>query len=105
MANSLTKEEYITFSENLKSEFNVTMLNPLSNELKVMRQSLLFSGLESISYNINRKNSSLKLYEFGKTYHKYERDIKKINILPYLSQELKQRIVGLMYLRTQISFI
>ena len=73
MANSLTKEEYITFSENLKSEFNVTMLNPLSNELKVMRQSLLFSGLESISYNINRKNSSLKLYEFGKTYHKYER--------------------------------
>ena len=45
MANSLTKEEYITFSENLKSEFNVTMLNPLSNELKVMRQSLLFSGL------------------------------------------------------------
>ena len=73
MANSLTKEEYITFSENLKSEFNVTMLNPLSNELKVMRQSLLFSGLESISYNINRKNSSLKLYEFGKTYHKYEK--------------------------------
>jgi phenylalanyl-tRNA synthetase beta chain len=73
MANSLTKEEYITFSENLKSEFNVTMLNPLSNELKVMRQSLLFSGLESISYNINRKNNSLKLYEFGKTYHKYEK--------------------------------
>ncbi len=64
MANSLTKEEYITFSENLKSEFNVTMLNPLSNELKVMRQSLLFSGLESISYNINRKNSSLKLYDW-----------------------------------------
>jgi phenylalanyl-tRNA synthetase beta chain len=38
-----------------------------------MRQSLLFSGLESISYNINRKNNSLKLYEFGKTYHKYEK--------------------------------
>ena len=72
MANSLTKEEYISFSENLKSEFNVEMLNPLSNDLKVMRQSLLFSGLESISYNINRKNNSLKLYEFGKTYHKYE---------------------------------
>jgi len=48
------------------------MLNPLSNDLKVLRQSLLFSGLESISYNLNRKNSSLKLYEFGKTYHKYE---------------------------------
>jgi phenylalanyl-tRNA synthetase beta chain len=48
------------------------MLNPLSNDLKVLRQSLLFSGLESISYNINRKNNSLKLYEFGKTYHKYD---------------------------------
>ena len=73
MANSLTKEEYSSFSENLKSEFNVTMLNPLSNDLKVMRQSLVFSGLESISYNLNRKNNSLKLYEFGKTYHKYEK--------------------------------
>lgn len=73
MANSLTKEEYVSLSENLKSEYNVEMLNPLSNDLKVMRQSLLFSGLESIAYNINRKNTSLKLYEFGKTYHKYEK--------------------------------
>ncbi|MDG1161207.1 MAG: phenylalanine--tRNA ligase subunit beta [Flavobacteriaceae bacterium] len=72
MANSLTKEDYISLSKNLKEEFNVSMLNPLSNDLKVLRQSLLFSGLESISYNLNRKNNSLKLYEFGKTYHKYE---------------------------------
>jgi len=72
MANSLTKEGYISLSKNLKTEFNVSMLNPLSNDLKVLRQSLLFSGLESISYNLNRKNNSLKLYEFGKTYHKYE---------------------------------
>ncbi len=73
MANSLTKEEYVSLSENLKSEYNVEMLNPLSNDLKVMRQSLLFSGLESVSYNVNRKNSSLKLFEFGKTYHKYDK--------------------------------
>tara|TARA_B110000008_G_scaffold1176_1_gene1161 strand:+ start:83227 stop:85653 length:2427 start_codon:yes stop_codon:yes gene_type:complete len=72
MTNSLTKEDYISLSKNLKTEFNVSMLNPLSNDLKVLRQSLLFSGLESISYNLNRKNNSLKLYEFGKTYHKYE---------------------------------
>ena len=72
MANSLTKEDYISLSENLNADFNVEMLNPLSNDLKVMRQSLLFSGLESVSYNINRKNNSLKFYEFGKTYHKYE---------------------------------
>ena len=61
MANSLTKEDYISLSKNLKTEFNVSMLNPLSNDLKVLRQSLLFSGLESISYNLNRKNNSLKL--------------------------------------------
>ena len=71
MANSLTKEDYIGLTENLNAENNVEMLNPLSNDLKVMRQSLLFSGLESIAYNINRKNNSLKFYEFGKTYHKY----------------------------------
>ena len=72
MSNSLTKEEYTSLSENLKEAFNVEMLNPLSTDLKVLRQSLLFSGLESISYNINRKNNALKFYEFGKTYHKYE---------------------------------
>jgi phenylalanyl-tRNA synthetase beta chain len=46
------------------------MLNPLSNDLSAMRQSLLFSGLEAVSYNINRRNGDLKLFEFGKTYHK-----------------------------------
>jgi phenylalanyl-tRNA synthetase beta chain len=71
MANSLTKEDYIGLTENLKAENNVEMLNPLSSDLKVMRQSLLFSGLESVAYNINRKNNALKFYEFGKTYHKY----------------------------------
>lgn len=72
MANSLTKEDYVSLSENLNSDNNVEMLNPLSNDLKVMRQSLLFSGLESVAYNINRKQNALKFYEFGKTYHKYE---------------------------------
>ncbi|CAM1354461.1 phenylalanine--tRNA ligase subunit beta [Tenacibaculum insulae] len=72
MANSLTKEDYVALSDNLNPANNVEMLNPLSNDLKVMRQSLLFSGLESVSYNINRKNNALKFYEFGKTYHKYE---------------------------------
>ena len=71
MANSLTKPEYTALSENINEEANVEMLNPLSNDLKVLRQSLLFSGLESVSYNINRKNNSLQFFEFGKTYHKY----------------------------------
>ncbi len=72
MANSLTKASYIFLTENLNSDNDVEILNPLSSDLGVMRQSLLFSGLESISYNINRKNNSLKFFEFGKTYHKYE---------------------------------
>lgn len=70
MANSLTTPDYVKLSENLKEEFNVTMLNPLSSELSVMRQSLLFSALEAISFNINRRRSDLKLFEFGKSYHK-----------------------------------
>jgi phenylalanyl-tRNA synthetase beta chain len=70
MANSLTTPDYIKLSENLREEFNVVLLNPLSNDLSAMRQSLLFSGLEAISFNINRRNSDLKLFEFGKTYHK-----------------------------------
>ena len=71
MANSLTTANYIQLSDLLKEEHNVTMLNPLSSDLATMRQSLLFSGLEAISYNINRKNTDLKLFEFGKTYHNY----------------------------------
>ncbi|WP_309642538.1 phenylalanine--tRNA ligase subunit beta [Flavobacterium sp.] len=72
MANSLTSPEYVALTEMLQEEHNVTMLNPLSNDLSTMRQSMLFSGLEAISYNINRRNSDLKLFEFGKSYHKYE---------------------------------
>ncbi|WP_103863906.1 phenylalanine--tRNA ligase subunit beta [Aquimarina sp. I32.4] len=72
MANSLTSPDYINLSEQLKNENNIEMLNPLSNDLAVMRQSMLFSGLETISYNINRKRADLKLFEFGKTYHNYE---------------------------------
>ena len=70
MANSLTTPEYIKLTDSLKEEFNVHILNPLSTELSTMRQSLLFSGLEAISYNINRKNSDLKLFEYGKSYKK-----------------------------------
>lgn len=70
MANSLTSPDYVKLSENLKEDYNVTMLNPLSHDLSALRQSLLFSGLEAVSYNINRKNSDLKLFEFGKSYHK-----------------------------------
>ena len=71
LSNSLTTPNYAKLSEQLKDEHNVAMLNPLSNDLSVMRQSLLFSGLEAVSHNINRRRYDLKLFEFGKTYHHY----------------------------------
>jgi len=68
MCVSLTKEEYSTKLNSINANNNVKMLNPLSSDLSVLRQTLLFSGLETIAYNQNRKNADLKLYEFGKTY-------------------------------------
>lgn len=64
LSNSLTR---ITYSS--QPELAVRILNPLSSDLDVMRQSLLYSGLEAISYNQNRRNSDLKFYEFGKVYN------------------------------------
>lgn len=71
MANSLTNPSYVKHIEGLKEEHTINMLNPLSSDLSAMRQSILFSGLEAISHNINRKRQNLKLFEFGKTYHQY----------------------------------
>jgi len=68
LSNSLTTPKYIELSNDLKKAQNVEMLNPLSSDLSVMRQSMLFSGLEAVSHNINRKRQNLKLFEFGKTY-------------------------------------
>ena len=70
MANSLTTPDYIALSSQLDANQNVIMLNPLSNDLAAMRQSLLFSALEAVAFNNNRRRSDLKLFEFGKTYHK-----------------------------------
>ncbi|MDO7171146.1 phenylalanine--tRNA ligase subunit beta [Mariniflexile sp. AS56] len=71
LSNSLTTPNYVALSEQLKEEHNISILNPLSGDLSVLRQSLLFSGLEAVSFNINRRRSDLKLFEFGKTYHGY----------------------------------
>ncbi|MBJ09956.1 MAG: phenylalanine--tRNA ligase subunit beta [Flavobacteriales bacterium] len=72
MNNSLTKTSHTGLIEELSLEHQVELLNPLSQDLNGMRQSLLFSGLENVAHNINRKNADLKLYEFGKTYHQYK---------------------------------
>lgn len=67
LSNSLTKSSYYKEKVTL-----VRLLNPLSNELDVMRQTLLFNGLETVVYNQNRKSPNLKLFEIGKTYLKKE---------------------------------
>ncbi len=72
MSNSLTKPDYVNLSDKLKDEVSVIMLNPLSTDLEAMRQSMLFGGLESITHNIKRQQLNVRLFEFGKTYHKYE---------------------------------
>ena len=67
--NSLTKVSYYEPLEQLPLASCVRIMNPLSSDLGVMRQTLLFGGLESIARNANRKNSDLKFYEFGNCYH------------------------------------
>ncbi len=70
MNNSLTKAEHTEKILGFDSTLNVTITNALSNELDVMRQSLLFGGLSSIAYNCNHQLSDLKLYELGTVYQK-----------------------------------
>ena len=65
---SLTAEAYYTDLAAYPADHCVRLLNPLSNDLNVMRQTLLFGGLESLSHNINRKMADLAMYEFGNVY-------------------------------------
>ncbi len=74
--NSLTKGGYYTDLTSYPAANSVKMLNPLSSDLNVMRQTMLFGGLENIARNINRKNADLKFYEFGNCYY-YNAENKK----------------------------
>lgn len=67
--NSLSKTAYYTELNKYTEETTVKVMNPLSNDLGVMRQSLLFGGLESICRNINHKMPNLRFFEFGNCYH------------------------------------
>ena len=67
-SNSLTKSGHYEGLNQYKDEQTVKILNPLSTDLNGMRQTLLFGGLESIAYNLNRQNKNLKFYEFGNCY-------------------------------------
>ena len=84
MTNSLTTDKYKLISKQLDPVNNVKILNPLSNDLSIMRQSLIFSGLETLAFNINRQQLDLKLFEFGKTYHNFDERKEEFNHLSIL---------------------
>jgi len=68
VTNSLTKSSNVSYESNLEEKNSVPIYNYLSEDLNVLRQSMLVSGLEIVAYNVNRKQSNLKFFELGKTY-------------------------------------
>jgi len=86
--NSLTKESYYSNLATYSSDHLVRVINPLSNDLNVMRQTLLFGGLESIAHNINRKNADLRFFETGNCYfYDKERHTDEHSLAPYTEMQ------------------
>ena len=86
MNNSLTKSEYIFQSKVFDEKNSVVLLNPLSKDLDILRQTLMFGGLEVLAYNQNRKINDLKIFEFGKTYFKKDDYDKKRGVKNYFEE-------------------
>ncbi|GHT71071.1 phenylalanine--tRNA ligase beta subunit [Bacteroidia bacterium] len=89
MNNSLTLEAYYRDSEIYPENRCVRLKNPLSAELNVMRQTLLYGGLESIAYNRNRKNPDLSFYEFGNVYSYHDDKFKEESPLAAIREEFR----------------
>ncbi|MCB9188411.1 MAG: phenylalanine--tRNA ligase subunit beta [Flavobacteriales bacterium] len=83
MSNSLTKSSYTNILDlkDVKQDFEVRMLNPLSSDLDVLRQSLLFGCLEAVQLNQNHGNEDVRLFEFGKIYQKFSSGYTERNVL------------------------
>ncbi len=87
MNNSLTKSEYIAKSTMLDEDHSVELLNPLSKDLDILRQTLLFGGLEVINYNQNRRTTDLKIFEFGKIYRRNSAKTKGTGVKNYFEEK------------------
>ena len=85
--NSLTKAAYYEDLNSYPKDCLVSIVNPLSSDLNVMRQSILFGGLESIAHNANRKNPNLKFFEFGNTYQHFNEKADAENPMKAYSEE------------------
>lgn len=86
-SNSLTRSNYYDGLTQFKPKQTVNLLNPLSSDLNGMRQTLLFGGLESVAYNINRQSRDLKLYELGNCYFFIEEGQKNNPVRNYREEE------------------
>ena len=89
MSNSLTKAGYYEGLESYTAEHCVKIMNPLSTDLNVMRQTLVFNMLEAMALNINHKNGDLKLYEFGNCYFYNAEKATEENPLAAYSEEYR----------------
>lgn len=87
MNNSLTKTSYYENNQDFPIGKSVNILNALSKDLGLMRQTLLFGGLETLSYNINRKTSNIKAFEFGNCYSKNIEGFENDNIIKRYNEE------------------
>jgi phenylalanyl-tRNA synthetase beta chain len=87
MSNSLTKSLYYNKLTSYKSEALVKLFNPLSSDLDVMRQTLLFGGLEAIAYNSNRRITNLKLYELGTCYFYINNGVENKPLVKYSEEQ------------------
>ncbi len=87
MNNSLTKAAYVEKSTVFDENNSVELLNPLSSDLNILRQTLLFGGLEVINYNQNRKVNDLKIFEFGKIYKQNSTSSKKAGVKNYFEEK------------------
>ena len=90
--NSLQKSAYYDGLESYKSENLVRLLNPLSQDLNVLRQTLLFGGLESIQRNTNHRNQDLHFFEYGNCYYFHE-ERKDPNIIPGVSSSRDPEVI------------
>lgn len=90
--NSLTRGAYYETLAGYPADRLVCLLNPLSADLNVMRQTLLFGGLESIAHNANRKNADVKFFEFGNCYY-FQSERKCADIVPGVSSSRDPEVI------------
>ena len=90
--NSLQRAAYYEGLESLKADNCVRLMNPLSQDLSVLRQTLLFGGLESIARNISHRNANLSFFEFGNCYY-FHQERRSPDIIPGVSSSRDPEVI------------